>query len=214
MKNLLLGINGLSYSNFMECNPRFLFSLFGATYRGVVTNTHSLHPSPSWLSVLEMKDVDGNGFIKNLEDKPKLVQSTEAELVNVPVTDPSYGAVSVHYDASVSEDDEIRNVEKTVLNLLETHNVIASINAIDRIMSSGGRNICELYTKIDIAVRTMTTNAENFIVFSPFGGISKNCTYIRETHGVYMGTIDRPSEYDTLSPKDVGILFERLVSGN
>ncbi len=214
MTSLLLGIGGLGYSSFMECNPRFLFSLFGATYRGVILNRNSLHPSSSWLSVLEIKDVSGDNFVSEINQEPELARATDARLVNIPVTDPSYGLVSLPYTSATSIEDEIRDVEGAVIKELNTHNVIASINAIDRIMSDGGGNMCELYSKVDSAVRALTTHADNFILFSPFGGIYRNGRYTREEHGIYMGTIDRTSEYDTLSPKDVGLLFEKLVAGD
>ncbi|MCW6168650.1 MAG: hypothetical protein LVQ96_02850 [Thermoplasmatales archaeon] len=212
MGNLLLGINGLSYSSFMECNPKFLLSLFGATYRGVVLNRDSLHPSPAWLSVLKMKDVTGNSFIAASNDELPLVMDTKSKLVNIPITDPSLGLASMHYSAQVSAEKEIDDVKQMVSELLPDNNVIASINAIDRLMSNGEQNKCHLYELVDSSIRSMTSRADDFIVFSPFGGGVKNGKYVREVHGIYMGTIDRPSEFETIRPANVGALFRELAS--
>lgn len=212
MGNLLLGIGGLSYSSFMECNPKFLFSLFGATYRGVVLNNDSLHPSPAWLSVLEMREVPGDSFVSSPNDDMALVKDTQSKIVNIPITDPSLGPVSISYSAETSAEKEIDDVKRIASELLADNNVIASISAIDRLMLNGEQNKCRLYELVDSAIRSMTAKADDFIVFSPFGGEVKHGKYVRDIHGIYMGTIDRPSEFETLRLMDIGTLFRDLVN--
>jgi len=53
---ILLGIDGLSYSSFMKCSPRFLMALFNSTFRGVVKNDRLKdRTAASWLEILTME---------------------------------------------------------------------------------------------------------------------------------------------------------------
>lgn len=108
MKALLLGVDGLSYTSFMKCNPRFLLTLFSSTFRGVVVNRRPQHPASSWLSVLEMKEVPLTGFT-SISAKPSLVQETGSISINLPISNPTYGELSLKY-GELSLQEEINKV--------------------------------------------------------------------------------------------------------
>ncbi len=210
MKPLLLGIDGLSYTSFMKCNPRFLLALFSSTFRGVVLNKKPQHPASSWMSVLEMQEIKGEDFYKDVE-VPKLIKETNAVAINIPITNPTYGAVSLEYSDSVSPQAEISKVTEAILEELESRPVIASITALDRILHKSKENKCELYKQVDDAIKKLVNKADDFILFSPYGEPTSENPWEHEDYGIYLSTVPRPNEHDTVKLYEIGMLFKRLV---
>ncbi|EWG07510.1 MAG: hypothetical protein ASUL_03339 [Candidatus Aramenus sulfurataquae] len=210
MKPLLLGIDALSYTSFMKCNPRFLLALFSSTFRGVVLNKKPQHPASSWMSVLEMQEVKGDSFFKDVET-PTLIKETKAVAINIPITNPTYGEVSFEYNDSVSPQEEISKVAETILEELESRPVIASITVLDRMLHKSKENKCELYKQVDDVIRKIVNKADDFILFSPYGEPTSDRPDEHEDYGVYLSTVPRPNEHDTVKLHEIGVLFRRLV---
>lgn len=214
MYPLLLGIDGLSYSSFMKCNPRTLFTLFSSTYRGVVLNKKPQFPYSSWLSVLEMKEMrEINNFLPNIEQEPRLIRETNAIPINIPITNPTYGNVRIPYNDSISVEQEINEVLSSILEFIEKRPVIASITAIDRFLHKNSSDKCKIYSLIDNAVRKIVSKVDDFIIFSAYGEPKSEEEGNHEEYGVFLATIPRPSEHDTVKISEIGILFEKLVKG-
>ncbi len=212
MKPLLLGIDGLSYSSFMKCNPRYLLALFSSTFRGVVVNRNPQHPASSWMSILQMQDVKGNEFYKDLDETPLLLKETNAVAINLPITNPTYGEVNLPYGDGLSAKDEINKVVEAILDELEDRPVIASITAIDRLLHINKDNKCEIYKEVDDAVKKLVNKADDFIIFSPYGEPKSNKLCDHEDYGVYLSTVPRPNEHDVVKLPEIGILFKRIVN--
>ncbi|AWR96538.1 hypothetical protein DFR86_02555 [Acidianus sulfidivorans JP7] len=211
MKPLLLGVDGLSYSSFMKCNPRFLLTLFSTTFRGVVVNRKPQHPSSSWLSVLEMTEVKDNKFIK-VDETPRLIRETNAVAINLPISNPTYGELSLPYNDGVSAKEEIDKVVSYILDELEDRPVIADISALDRLLHNSQANKCELYKEIDDAVKKILHKADEFILFSPYGEPKSDQLCDHEEYGVYIASIPRPNEHDVVKLPEIGMLFKRAVT--
>ena len=207
---ILLGIDGLSYSSFMKCNPRTLFTLFSSTYRGVVSNKKPQNPKSSWLSVLEMMEIKDSNFPIN--DKPKLIKETGSIPINIPITNPTYGNVSIPYDYSLPAEEEIDKVVKAILESVESKPVIASITAIDRILHRDTSSKCKIYELVDDAVRKIVHKVDDYIIFSIYGEPKSENENDHEEYGVFLATIPRPSEHDVVKLPEIGILFKKLVN--
>lgn len=213
MKPLLLGVDGLSYSSFMKCNPTFIMTLFSTTFRGVVFNRRPQHPSASWLSILEMNDVKNDDFIR-IEEPPRLIRETNAIPINLPISNPTYGKVSFPYTDAISIKKEIDEVANAILDNLQERPVIASITGLDRLLHVNQANKCELYKEIDEAVKKIIQNADDYILFSPYGEPKSEKIYDHEDYGVYIATIPRPNEHDVVRLPEIGMLFRKLVNRN
>ncbi|BCU69244.1 hypothetical protein [Stygiolobus caldivivus] len=212
MKPLLLGIDGLSYSSFMKCNPRTLMMLFSSTFRGVVANkSKNTHPTPAWLSILEMTDdIPSTGFLTSLPDL-KLIKITKAVAINIPITNPTYGEVKIPYDKSVSVTDELNKVKEAILENIDDSPVIADITALDRMLiTDGNANKCLIYNEIDSFVKEIVNKIQDFIVFSIYGEPKGNK---HEDYGIFLSTVPRPNEHDTVKLPELGILFSKLAKG-
>jgi hypothetical protein len=194
----------------MKCNPRFLLALFSSTFRGVVLNKKPQHPASSWMSVLEMQEVKGDSFFKDVET-PKLIKETNAVAINIPITNPTYGEVSFEYNDSVSPQEEISKVAEAILEELESRPVIASITVLDRMLHKSKENKCELYKQVDDAIRKIVNKADDFVLFSPFGEPTSDRPKEHEDYGVYLSTMPRPNEHETVKLYEIGVLFKRLV---
>ena len=205
MKALLIGLDGLSYTSFMKCNPRFLMSLFGSTFRGVVVNRRPQTHESSWLSVLGM-DYSG----KPNEGVPELAKATGATLVNVPISDPTTGIVSLKIH-EVRLEDELNQVTEAVLESLNRGPVIAGIVGLDVELHRGSLDKCKAYSMVDSALRKMVNAADEFIVFSPFGEPKAPSESEHEEYGIYLSTVPRPSEHETVKLPEIGLLFRKLV---
>ncbi|BAK54739.1 hypothetical protein [Sulfurisphaera tokodaii] len=210
MKPILLGIPGLSYSSFMKCNPRFLMMLFSSTFRGVVVNKElNYHPTPAWLSILQMEYVKTDQFLTNVPEL-KLAKLTNSVLINIPITNPTYGEVNLPYNNSLSTSEEIEKVKKAIFEYIDDYPVIVSVNAIDRILLNDGKESkCEIYKIIDGFVKEVINKVEDFILFSPYGEPKENG--IREQYGIYLASVPRPNEHDTVKLPEIGKLFLGLV---
>jgi hypothetical protein len=206
---ILLGIDGLSYSSFMKCSPRFLMALFNSTFRGVVKNDRLKdRTAASWLEILTMDTQNPTEFLSSPPPLP-LIEATRADAINIPITNPTYGVLSLDLK-NVDYFDEISKVKEAALRSLSIGRpVIASITSIDRALSAGMEDIkCKLYAEVDRAVKELLNVAEDFIVFSPYGEIRPNG---REPYGVFLASVPRPHEHDTVSLVQIGRLFLDLV---
>jgi hypothetical protein len=212
MKPLLLGVDGLSYSSFMKCNPRFLLTLFSSAFRGVVVNRKPQHPASSWMSVLEMRDISGNSFYIKVEEKPTLIKETNAVAINLPITNPTYGELGFPYDSNLTAKDEIDKVIEAILDSLEEQPVIADITAIDRLVRVNPQAKCEIYKEVDDGLRKLLRKVDDFILFSPYGEPKSDKMCDHEDYGVYLSTVPRPNEHDTVKLPEIGLLFKRLAS--
>lgn len=216
MKAVLLGIDGLSYTSFMKCSPRFLFTLFSSTFRGVVVNKKPQYPVSSWLSVLQMQDVKEHvDFLPSSEISTKLIAETGSLAINIPISNPTYGLYSIKYSPDVSFEDEISNVVKAVLTSVKEGPVIADITAIDRVLhySKDIELKCKIYQAIDNAVRAIVSSVDDFIIFSPYGEPLSQDKGNHEEYGVYLATVPRPNEHDVVKLPEIGRLFLQLVKG-
>jgi len=209
VKPVLLGIPGLSYSSFMKCNPRFLLMLFSSTFRGVVVNKEfNYHPAPSWLSVLQMDYQKTETFLPSVPEL-KLAKMTDSLLVNIPITNPTYGEVSLPYDTSITVEEEIKEVKDAILQHIDKRPVIASINSIDRFLIQDGKDKCEIYKAVDGLVKDIINKVDDFILFSPYGEPSKDGR--REQYGVFLASVPRPNEHDTVKLPEIGQLFLNIA---
>ncbi|AKA72503.1 hypothetical protein SULI_00245 [Saccharolobus solfataricus] len=212
MNPLLLGIDGLSYTSFMKCNPRTLFTLFSSTYRGVVLNKKPQFPQTSWMSVLELKDIKDLSQVNLNSEVPRLLRETNAVAINLPITNPTYGKLSLPYDTSVNAEEEINKVTQIVLESVKETPVVASITAIDRLLHKDATEKCKIYSLVDAAVRKILNNVDDFIIFSIYGEPkSDNEDGNHEDYGVFLATIPRPSEHETVKLHEIGELFIKLV---
>jgi hypothetical protein len=201
---VLLGIDGLSYGEFQKCKPQAILTLFNSAFRGVVVNTVGLHPSPSWESVLRMKPISREGFLKEANEL-ELPTIAAAKLVNVPLTDPTTGEVSLPYNNSISYVEEITKVREAIF--MESNVVIAGVTALGRMKME---DPCPVYGALDSLVKEVALKADDFIIFSPFG-IRGGKT---EKYGVYISTLPRPEEHETVKLWDVGSTFLEAVRGS
>ncbi len=210
MKPILLGVDGLSYSSFLKCNPRVLGTLFGSTYRGVVVNRDSKRPFAAWAKVLGLKEVP-QGFLDGNSLEPSdipLIRETDAVPVNIPITNPSLGEVSFSFTDDVNIDEEAKAVADAVLEKAKTKPVVASIISFERLLLKGDK--CQLYSKVDSFLGRVLSKADDFILFSPYGEPKGNTV---EEYGVYLASIPRPSEHDIVKLEEIGFLFTKLAKG-
>jgi len=213
LKPLLIGIDSLSYSSFMKCQPRVLLTLFNDINRGVVVNrTLNKHPAQAWLSILDMKiDHSVNTFLSSV-GKLKLVEMTGATLVNIPITNPTYGEIGIDYRAEVEIEKEIELVKKSILSKIQEKPVIADITALDRILSSNTKiDKCKLYEKVDRFIGELLSKVDDFILFSPYGEPTKE--NVHEEHGVYLATVERPNSRRPLELLEISLQFLKLNKG-
>jgi hypothetical protein len=207
MKPILLGIDSLSYSSFLKCNPRVLGTLFGSTYRGVVVNKDSKKPFAAWAKVLGMKEIP-QSFLNDLKPESiPLIEQTKAIPVNIPITNPSMGEVSF----SITEadlDEELKAVGDAILENAKNRPVIASIISFEVMLSKSEK--CGLYSKIDSFLGKVLSKADEFILFSPYGEPKGGSV---EDYGIFLASVPRPSEHETVKLEEIGSLFNKLVKG-
>ncbi|MDP7976708.1 MAG: hypothetical protein RAK25_06225, partial [TACK group archaeon] len=159
MKPLLLGIDGLSYSKFMDCGANALLGLVDSAQRGVTESDLPKKPCISWRSVLQL------GESQDVYASP-LIRSTGATLVNIPIQSPTLGLCSRDLAAPANLNDEIACVEKSVKENLIQRPVIAGITSLQRL---SGDELCKAYPVVDGFVARLLSFAEDFIIFSSYG---------------------------------------------
>lgn len=207
VKALMLGIDSLTYKYFMKCNARNLLTLLDTTFRGVTENTTVQNPPSAWLTVLTGKETRVQGFLTSVPEVPLLTE-TSATVINIPLTNPTYGKPSFPMDVTVSAEEEINAVRDAILEALESGPVIAAITALERISKS---DVCSLYAAIDAAVRKVVLEADEFILFSPYGPKSQEGY---DPYGVYLASRPRPNEHETVKLWEIGQVFRSMVKGS
>ncbi|WP_054842494.1 hypothetical protein [Vulcanisaeta distributa] len=212
MQPILLGVLGLEYQGFMECETNFLLSLMNSIERGVTENRKPQYPDRSWWSVLMMEPVKE---IPNIDPmQSPLVKLTRASLINIPITDPTYGRYSIRMSQEVDPATEINNVISTIIAEAQTKPVIASINALDRFLHAKPQLKCEIYNQLDRALRTliMRSDITHIILFSPYGNPQGGPEEGNHSdYGVYIATVMRPRHEDTVKIHEIGYLFNQAV---
>ncbi|MGC9210093.1 MAG: hypothetical protein ACP5FT_02355 [Acidilobus sp.] len=205
VKALMLGVDGLSYKFFMKCGARSLLTLLDTTFRGVTENKDIQHPAAAWASALTGKPVRVSGYFPAPPSLP-LVEELEASLVNVPITNPTSGKVSIPMDSTTTLEAELASVEDVTLQLLEEGPVIVAITALERLK---GYDTCAAYQAIDRTVRRLVNASDAFIVFSPYGHPLSGGGF--DPYGVYLASRPRPREHDTVKVWEIGSLFKEMV---
>ncbi len=209
-RTVLIGIDALSYSSFMKCYPRYMMALFNSTFRGVVKNVKLKDSvTGSWLEVLTMREQEPIGFLSKVNDELDVVRETKATLLNIPITNPTYGDLSLDYEGT-DFFEEVKKVKEATMNALELNRpVIVAVTAIDRALSKGREDIkCKLYAEVDKFIKDVVNQVDDFIIFSPFGELKGK---EHEMYGVYISTIPRPHEHETVALREIGELFVRAA---
>lgn len=211
MKPILLGIPGLEYQGFMECETNFLLSLMNSIDRGVTENRKPQYPDKSWWSILMMEPIKEVPSIDPMQTP--LIRLTRASLINIPITNPTYGRYSIRMDQEVDSATEISNVISTIIAEAQSKPVIASINALDRFLHTKPQLKCEIYNQLDKALRTLIMRSEitHIILFSPYGSPEGPEEGSHSDYGVYIATITRPRHEDTVKIHEIGYLFNQAV---
>ena len=197
MQALLLGIDGLSYARFLDCNATTLLGLVDSAERGVVENRKDLTPCASWKEVLGIADE------KDLESSP-LLRALSPVLINVPIRNPTVGLCPQDLSSSNGLEEEIDCVERSIRENLPQRPVIAAVTALAR---TDPERACALYKRADSLVQRLLAFANHFIIFSSFGVLEGGC---KEKFGVYLATLRRPRSRDTVKPEEIGQLFLRM----
>jgi len=204
-KAALIGIDALSYGEFMKCRPKTLLYLLDNSFRGVVENNPPQNTISSWLSILSLKKVDSKNLNYDVSELP-LVKLIKPILINIPITNPTYGVFNINIDQGISYQEEIDGVMNEILENLNEGPIIAGITALERIND----RVCEIYNYIDKMLLSVIRNVEEFIVFSPYGKPKKN---FFEPYGVYLSSRPRPNEHDTVKLWEIGQTFIEMVKG-
>ncbi|MGC9179308.1 MAG: hypothetical protein ACP5GZ_03750 [Vulcanisaeta sp.] len=211
MQPILLGVLGLEYQGFMECETNFLLSLMNSIERGVTENRKPQYPDKSWWSVLMMEPVKEEPNIDPTQSP--LVKLTRASLINIPITDPTYGKYSIRMNQEVDPATEINNVISAIIAETQTRPVIASINALDRFLHTKPQLKCEIYNQLDNALRAliMKSGITHIILFSPYGSPEGPEEGSHSDYGIYVATVTRPRHEDTVKVHEIGYLFNQAV---
>ncbi|WP_292000412.1 hypothetical protein [Caldivirga sp.] len=209
MYPILLGINGIGYGSFTECELNVLPRLMNIIDRGVVENKRPQYPDKSWWTILNMEPTE------NAPSNPStapLVKLTRAILVNIPVVNPTFGLYSIRLDQGTSYEEEASNVVSTIVNAAAKAPVIAAITAPDRFLHENQSIKCNVYSVIDEAIGSLINSGVSaFILFSPYGEPIGPNEGDHEDYGIYIATISRPRHYDTVKLYEIGMLFRDLV---
>jgi len=205
MMPILLGIDGLGYGGFMECETPTFLSLVNSMERGVVENHAPQLENTAWSTILMVSGPDPSSSA--------LMKLTKAIAVNVPITDPTYGIYSIHLNESTMPEDEVNQVINAVINASRERPVIASITAIERFLHKKPSMKCDIYSIIDGGIRRLLSSSDlgHIIIFSPFGEPQSEKEGDHYDYGVYLSTMPRPRHHDTVKLDEIGSLFLDMV---
>jgi len=207
VKALMLGIDGLSYKFFMKCSASTLLTLLDTVFRGVVENRDLHHPAAAWASALSGRPVKLTGFLQEVPSLP-ILEEVRGVLINVPLTDPTAGLVRIRMDQSTGLEAEIGSVREAALEALEEGPAIVGLTALERLKSY---DVCSAYKAIDKLVRDLVNAADNFILFSPYGHPLQQGSGF-DPYGVYLATVPRPKEHETVKVWEIGELFRKIIN--
>lgn len=205
-KAVLVGIDSLSYGEFMKCRPKTLMYLLDNSFRGVVENKPPQDRKLSWLSILNMEEMNTKETSNEDSYDFPLVKLTNSALINIPISNPTYGEFKIVLDQKTSYQEEIDGVLNSIMENIEDKPVIAAITALERF----NENICQIYNYIDQALLKIVRNVDEFIIFSPYGSPKKN---YYEPYGVYLSSRPRPNEHETVKLWEIGPIFVNMVKG-
>lgn len=205
MKPILLGIDGIGYGSFTECELNNLTYLVNSVNRGVIENPDLKDPYRAWWSVLMMEPVSSAPTIR--PEESMLVRLVKAALVNIPVSNPTYGIYSIPMDSSTPAEEEVSRVIEAALREAEDKPVVAAVTAVDRFKDRA--DLCNVYRVVDEGVGELLKEADDFIIFSPYGEPEGGEYY---SYGIYLSTVPRPRPHDTVKVFEVPALFAELAS--
>ncbi len=207
MQPILLGVDGLGYGGFMECETATLLSLVNSMERGVVENHAPQSEQSAWSSVLM---IDGPG------SSSALIKAIKAVPINLPITNPTFGLVSIALDESTPPREEVGKVIDAVISTSKNRPVIASITALERFLHVKPQLKCEIYSAIDEGIRRLVSNDDlgHLIIFSPFGEPQSQREGDHYDYGVYLSTMPRPRHHDTVKIHEIGQLFLDMVEAS
>ncbi|MGC9208980.1 MAG: hypothetical protein ACP5GH_03900 [Nitrososphaeria archaeon] len=191
MRAATVGINGLSFSALADCSPQFLSYLFNASPRGVVENRESFAPNEVWKMIL-----DDNTFEQLLSQK--------ILLSNIPLTSPTYGRPSLNMQL-ISLQNELEAMIETIKTYADKYVVVFSVNAYERDLRNK-KDPCELMSLLDGYLRKAYELLDSYMFFSPYGFYENRY----EPYGLYLSTVPRPSEDETIKLSQILDLIKML----
>lgn len=137
-----------------------------------------------------------------------LIEQTGAVPVNIPITNPSLGEVSFSFSEDVNIEEETKAVADAILEKAKSKPVIASIISFEKLLTKEDK--CSLYSKVDSFIGKVLSKADDFILFSPYGEPKGNTL---EDYGIFLASVPRPSEHETVKLEEIGYLFNKLAKG-
>jgi len=180
MKVAAVGIIGLGYGSFADCEPKFLNLLLNSAPRGVVENSENQTPKSAWLKIL------GNIGPEEMK-KLSIIPS------NIPITEPTMGYPSLEIER-ITLREELEAVYSEFSKLIGRGKVVASINLYEREES------CESLKLVDEYLERMYMDLDSFMFFSPYGEREGNG---RNKYGIYISTLPRPQEDQTIKLEEI-----------
>jgi hypothetical protein len=184
VKAAAVGIMGLGFEGIADCQPKFLTELLNSSPRGVVENSKYMTMSSAWLAII------GDSDLKSLPIIPS----------NIPVTNPTMGQPSLDLN-SVSLQEELDSVYSEFSRQLGRGIIVASINMFER------QNTCDALNLIDNYLERMYSKLDSFMFFSPYGGLEGGS---RSRYGIYISTVQRPQEDQTIKLEEIMPLILEL----
>ncbi|MGC8557416.1 MAG: hypothetical protein ACP5NC_00265 [Nitrososphaeria archaeon] len=179
-----VGIMGLGFEGIADCQPRFLSMLLNSSPRGVVENSKYMTMESAWRVIL------GDGDLKSMSIIPS----------NIPITNPTMGQPSLDLN-SVSLQEELNAVYREFSRQLGRGIIAASINTFER------HSTCDALNLIDSYLESMYTKLDSFMFFSPYGGLEGGS---RSRYGIYISTVQRPQEDQTIKLEEIMPLMLEL----
>ncbi|MGC8661143.1 MAG: hypothetical protein ACP5TZ_01395 [Nitrososphaeria archaeon] len=187
MRAAVVGIMGLGYDDLADCQPKFLTHLLNSVPRGVVENSDSQTPKSAWLKILGgmgAADMQGRSLIPS----------------NIPLTNPTMGYPSIDV-GKVTLKEELEAVFAEFKRLLGRGTFVASINLYENDGSCEGLNLVDEY------LEKIYSYLDSFMFFSPYGGQEGTG---RSRYGIYMSTLERPFEDQTIKLEEIMPLIQNL----
>lgn len=187
MRAAAVGIMGLGYEDIADCQPKFLNQLLNSAPRGVVENSDYQTPKSAWLKIL------GGMGITDMQ-RMLLIPS------NIPLTNPTTGYPSIDVEKATLK-EELEAVFAEFKRLLGRGTFLASINLYEKERSCEGLNLVDEY------LEKIYSYLDSFMFFSPYGGQEGT---ERSRYGIYMSTLQRPFEDQTIKLEEIMPLILNL----
>ncbi len=180
MKAAAVGIMGLGYDSLADCQPKFLNLLLNSVPRGVVENSDNQTQKSAWLKIL------GNMGAAEMQ-KQSLIPS------NIPLTNPTMGHPSLDIER-ITLKEELEAIYGEFKKLLGRGTIVISINLYEMDVGCEGLNLVDEY------LERMYSALDSFMFFSPYGDMENK---ERSKYGIYMSTLQRPFEDQTIKLEQI-----------